>query len=71
MSVYVVNQSCDMCKQIEKPLCTMTVGNTKHPMCYTCMSKFVWDLAQFAELNLRNEMKELGGVIKTELIKED
>ena len=68
MSKYVANQSCKLCHKIEKALCTMTVGDTKHHICYDCMPHFVLDLVEFAEHNLREEMSNLGVEIKVEEI---
>lgn len=66
MSKFVINQSCNICNKIEKALTTMTVGKTKHHICYDCMAIFALDVADFAIINLNEEMRKKGYVLTIE-----
>lgn len=66
MSRFITNKSCDMCHKIEIGLTEMTVGNTKHHLCYDCITKLAFDMVEFASMNLRNEFKEKGYIIETD-----
>ena len=65
MSKYIINKSCDMCHKNEIALTEMTIGNTKHHICYDCMLDFAIDVMNFAQLNLREELDKAGIVIGT------
>lgn len=68
MSLYVKNQSCDICNAIEKGLCRLNVGNIDHMICYDCMAKLTLDLANFADMNLETELKKMGKKIQVKAI---
>lgn len=68
MSLYVKNQSCDMCNAIEKSLCRVNVGKIDHMICYDCMAKLVLDLVRFADMNLDNELKRMGVKIEVKAV---
>ena len=70
MSKYVINQSCKICHDIEKPLCTMSVGDTRHHVCYDCMAEFVCDLVDFAKANLTEEIENKGFYISKMAVRE-
>ena len=63
MSRFISNKSCDMCHKIELGLTEMTLGNTKHYLCYDCLAKLTLDMVEFASMNLENEFKRLGFAI--------
>lgn len=67
MSKYVINQGCCMCGKHEVGLVTMTVGKTKHHLCYDCMTKFALDIADYAIMNLSNEISEYGYKLTLEM----
>lgn len=54
-----------MCHKNEIALTEMTIGNTKHHICYDCMLDFAIDVMNFAQLNLREELDKAGIVIET------
>ena len=56
MSQYIRNKSCDMCRNIEKGLVEMSIGETKHHLCYDCMFKFGLDVVQFTQMNFSDEL---------------
>lgn len=60
MSKFISNKSCEMCHKIEVGLVEMRVAKTNHYLCYNCMTKFAFDMFEYAALNLREEFK-LGG----------
>ena len=60
MSLYVMNQQCDMCREIEKTLCRINVGKIDHMICYGCMAKLTADLVEFASMNLDEELEQMG-----------
>lgn len=68
MSLYVKNQSCDMCNSIEKSLCRVNVGKIDHMICYDCMAKLTLDLVRFADINLNEELKQLGVKIEAKAV---
>lgn len=68
MSLYVKNQSCDMCNSIEKSLCRVNVGKIDHMICYDCMAKLVLDFARFADMNLNAELNQLGVKIEVKAV---
>ena len=60
MSKYISNQSCQMCRQIEKGLTKMQIGNTTHHICYDCMANLTLDMIEFAVHNLSKEIASKG-----------
>jgi hypothetical protein len=64
MSLYVRNQQCDMCKEVEKTLCRINVGKIDHMICYGCMAKLTADLVEFASMNCVDELEQMGVEIK-------
>lgn len=63
MSDFIVNKSCEMCRKIETGLVEMSVGKTKHSLCYDCMAIFALDIMEFAAHNLKNEFSRYGRAI--------
>lgn len=51
MSKFAINMKCDICKEREIGLVELSVGETKHHLCYKCMYKFVKDLDVFVDMN--------------------
>lgn len=68
MSLYVKNQSCDMCNSIEKSLCRVDIGKTVHMICHDCMAKLTLDFARFADMNLDTELHQLGVKIEVKAL---
>lgn len=68
MSLYVTNQSCDMCNSIEKSLCRINVGKIDHMICYDCMAKLTLDLVRFADMNLDTELNQLGVKVEAKAV---
>lgn len=62
MSQFIQNKSCEMCRRIEVGLVEMTVGKTKHYLCYPCMAKFATDVLEYAKLNLTEKKDDCGNV---------
>ena len=62
MSQFIVNQSCDMCKNTDTGLVKMTIGDVVHHLCYSCMWKFGKDVKQFLDMNYNEEqIKKIEG----------
>lgn len=51
MSKYVINKGCCVCGKIETGLAEMTVGKSKHTLCYKCMYEFIEDLKLYQDMN--------------------
>lgn len=68
MSLYVRNQSCDMCNSIEKGLCRINVGRFAHMICYDCMAKLTIDFVEFANMNLSSELSDNGVSIEMKAV---
>lgn len=60
MSKYMSNMSCEICHKIEKSLCKIRVGKSEHFICYDCAAIWCADIADFAIINLHDELKNLG-----------
>lgn len=60
MSQFITNKPCDMCGKIEVSLTEMTVGKTKHHLCYKCITIFAFDIVEYAAHNLRTEFEQQG-----------
>lgn len=63
MSKFISNKSCDMCHKIEVGLTEMKVGKTTHHLCYDCITKFAFDVIEFAANNLNKEFESKGYAI--------
>ena len=55
MSQFAINKGCDMCYKIEKGLVELTIGRTKHHLCYDCMLNLCLDLEEFRKGNYNDE----------------
>lgn len=68
MSLYARNQQCDMCRNTGKSLCRINVGKIDHMICYDCMTKLIIDLVEFANMNLNDELNQMGVEIEMKKI---
>ena len=66
MSAFIINKSCEMCGKNEVGLTEMTVGKSKHYLCYPCMAKFATDVLSYAKFNLTENIDEYGNTYFTD-----
>ena len=66
MSSFIKNKSCEMCRKNEVGLTEMTVGSTKHYLCYSCIATFTNDVLEYANLNLIKHTDEDGNIYFTD-----
>lgn len=66
MSSFIKNKSCEMCRKIEVGLTEMTVGSTKHYLCYSCIATFINDVLEYANMNLTKHTDEYGNIYFTD-----
>ena len=60
MSQCIRNKSCEICGRIEVGLAEMSVGKTKHYLCYSCKANFASDVLDYARMNLTEKVNEYG-----------